>query len=70
MLDDLHGRYTQYLRVHGKLTLMRLADGVHYTGAAGDLIAAQVLTQLRARLPLRGEPRHRPRRSPSARARR
>jgi uncharacterized protein len=49
LLDDFHGRYTPYLRVHGKLTLMRLPDGVHYTAAAGDLIAAQVLKQLRAR---------------------
>jgi hypothetical protein len=48
LLDDAHGRYTPYLRVHGKLTLMRLPDGVHYTAAAGDLIAQQVLTQLRA----------------------
>jgi uncharacterized protein len=48
LLDDAHGRYTPYLRVHGKLTLMRLPDGVHYTGAAGDLIAAQTLKQLRA----------------------
>ena len=49
MLDDAHGRYTPYLREHGKLTLMRLSDGVHYTAAAGDLIARQVLAQLRAR---------------------
>jgi hypothetical protein len=48
MLDDAHGRFAPYLRVHGKLTLMRLPDGVHYTSAAGDLIAAQVLRQLRA----------------------
>jgi hypothetical protein len=48
LLDDFHGRYTAYLRVHGKLTLMRLPDGVHYTQAAGDLIAAQLLKQLRA----------------------
>ena len=47
LLDDYHGRYTAYLRVHGKLTLMRLPDGVHYTEAAGDLIAAQVVAQLR-----------------------
>ena len=46
MLDDFHGRYTPYLRVHGKLTLMRLPDGVHYTPAAGDLVAAQVVKQL------------------------
>ena len=49
MLDDAHGRYTPYLREHGELTLMRLPDGVHYTSAAGDLIAEQVLKQLRAR---------------------
>jgi hypothetical protein len=49
MLDDAHGRYTAYLRVHGQLTLMRLPDGVHYTAAAGDLIAEQVLQQLRTR---------------------
>ena len=49
LLDDAHGRYTAYLRVHGKLTLMRLPDGVHYTAAAGDLVAAQVLKQLHAR---------------------
>ena len=48
LLDDAHGRYTAYLRVHGKLTLMRLPDGVHYTPAAGDLVAEQVLKQLRA----------------------
>jgi uncharacterized protein len=46
LLADAHGRYTPYLRVHGKLTLMRLPDGVHYTGAGGDRIAAQVLAQL------------------------
>jgi uncharacterized protein len=48
LLDDAHGRYTPYLRVHGKLTLMRLPDGVHYTAAAGDLVAAQLVRQLRA----------------------
>ncbi|NUR77187.1 MAG: DUF459 domain-containing protein [Thermoleophilia bacterium] len=48
ILDDAHGRFAPYLRVHGKVTLMRLPDGVHYTAAAGDLIAAQVLKQLRA----------------------
>ncbi|HZQ16046.1 MAG TPA: DUF459 domain-containing protein [Gaiellaceae bacterium] len=48
LLDDAHGRYTAYLRVHGTLTLMRLPDGVHYTAAAGDLIAAQLLKQLGA----------------------
>jgi uncharacterized protein len=53
MLDDFHGRYTAYLRVHGKLTLMRLPDGVHYTQSAGDLIAAQVVRQLGAWFRLR-----------------
>jgi hypothetical protein len=53
LLDDFHGRYTAYLRVHGKLTLMRLPDGVHYTEAAGDLIAARVVRQLRAWFRLR-----------------
>ncbi|HST15482.1 MAG TPA: DUF459 domain-containing protein [Gaiellaceae bacterium] len=47
-LDDFHGRYAQYLRVHGKLTQVRAADGVHYTEAGGDLVAAQVVAQLRA----------------------
>ena len=46
-LDDFHGRYAQYLRVHGKLTQVRAADGVHYTQAGGDLVAAQVVAQLR-----------------------
>ena len=48
LLDDFHGRYAAYLRVHGKLTQMRLPDGVHYTQAGGDLVAAQVVAQLRA----------------------
>jgi hypothetical protein len=47
LLDDAHGRYTAYLRVHGTLTMMRLPDGVHYTSAAGDLIVRQLLAQLR-----------------------
>jgi hypothetical protein len=47
LLDSAQGTYTPYLRVHGKLTLMRLPDGVHYTEAAGDLIAARVLSDLR-----------------------
>jgi uncharacterized protein len=47
LLEGAHGRYTPYLRVNGALTLMRLPDGVHYTAAAGDLIARQTLAQLR-----------------------
>ena len=46
-LDDFHGRYAQYLRVHGKLTQIRASDGVHYTQAGGDLVAAEVVAQLR-----------------------
>jgi len=53
LLDSAHGRYTAYLRVGGKLTLMRLPDGVHYTDAAGDLVAADVLALLRASYTLR-----------------
>jgi hypothetical protein len=53
LLDSAHGRYTAYLRVGGKLTLMRLPDGVHYTDAAGDLVAADVLARLRASYTLR-----------------
>jgi hypothetical protein len=34
--------------VHGKLTQVRAADGVHYTEAGGDLVAAEVVAQLRA----------------------
>jgi hypothetical protein len=47
LLDSAHGKYTPYLRVHGKLTLMRAPDGVHYTQAAGDLVAQLVVEQLR-----------------------
>jgi hypothetical protein len=53
-LDDFHGRYAQYLRVRGKLTQIRAADGVHYTQAGGDLVAAEVVAQLRAWYRLRG----------------
>jgi hypothetical protein len=53
MLDSAHGKYTPYLRVGGKLTLMRLPDGVHYTAAAGDLVARGVLDRLGAYYVLR-----------------
>ena len=53
MLDSAHGKYTPYLRVGGKLTLMRLPDGVHYTSAAGDLIARAVVDDLRGAYALR-----------------
>jgi hypothetical protein len=54
LMADSHGRYTAYRRVNGRLTLMRLPDGVHYTAAAGDLIAKQILKQLGAVYELRG----------------
>jgi hypothetical protein len=53
LLDSAHGKYTPYLRVHGQLTLMRLPDGVHYTSAAGDLVAQAVLARLRTVYDLR-----------------
>jgi hypothetical protein len=53
LLDSAHGKYTAYLRVGGKLTLMRLPDGVHYTDAAGDLVARDVLDELRRAYVLR-----------------
>ena len=48
MLDSASGKFTPYLRVGGKLKLMRLRDGVHFTPAAGDLIAREVLHTLRS----------------------
>ena len=49
MLLNRHGRYADYLPdPHGRLVQMRAADGVHYTAAAGDLIARAVLRQLRS----------------------
>ncbi|HZQ82473.1 MAG TPA: DUF459 domain-containing protein [Gaiellaceae bacterium] len=48
LLSDKHGHYASYLRVNGQLELMRLSDGTHYTAAAGDLIAQQVVKQLGA----------------------
>jgi len=53
LLDSAQGKYTAYLRVDGELTLMRLADGVHYTDAAGDLVARAVLDRLRRAYVLR-----------------
>ena len=47
MLANRRGRYTDYLRdAHGHLVLVRAGDGVHYTAAAGDMIARRVLAQL------------------------
>ena len=47
LLDNPHGKYTPYLRIGGKVTLLRSADGIHFTDAAGDLIALEVLEALR-----------------------
>ena len=41
------GKYTQYLRLGGKVTLLRSADGIHFTDAAGDLIAVEVMEAFR-----------------------
>ncbi len=47
MFATKNGRYTDYLRnAHGRLVLMRAADGVHYQSPAGDLIARAVLARL------------------------
>jgi hypothetical protein len=46
LLDSAHGKYTPYLRVNGKVTLMRASDGIHYTDAAGDLIARDIIRTL------------------------
>ena len=45
-LDGAHGAYTPYLRVDGKLTLMRLPDGVHYTAAGGEVVADEIVRGL------------------------
>jgi hypothetical protein len=47
MLTAPGGRYADYLRdPQGKLVQMRAPDGVHYTSAAGDLIARSILAEL------------------------
>jgi hypothetical protein len=44
---DKHGKYADYLaNPQGRLVLMRSPDGVHYQPAAGDLIAAKVISAL------------------------
>ena len=45
-LDSPHGKYTPYLRVDGKLTLLRPPDGVHYTAAGGDVVADEIVRDL------------------------
>ena len=47
LLDSPRGKYTPYLRIGGKVTLLRSADGIHFTDAAGDLIALEVMEALR-----------------------
>jgi hypothetical protein len=47
MFSTPGGRYADYLRnTQGRLVLMRASDGVHYTSAAGDLLARAVLQRL------------------------
>jgi len=47
LLDSPRGKYTPYLRIGGKVTLLRSADGIHLTDAAGDLIAREVMKAFR-----------------------
>lgn len=47
LLDSPNGKYAQYLRLGGKVTLLRSADGIHFTDAAGDLIAVEVMEAFR-----------------------
>jgi hypothetical protein len=47
LLDSPRGKYTPYLRIGGKVTLLRSADGIHLTDAAGDLIALEVMEAFR-----------------------
>ncbi|HET7566778.1 MAG TPA: DUF459 domain-containing protein [Gaiellaceae bacterium] len=47
LLSTKNGKYADYLRDgHGRLVQMRASDGVHYTQAAGDLIARTLLQRL------------------------
>jgi hypothetical protein len=47
MLDSKRGGYADYLRDdRGRVVLMRARDGIHYTPAAGDMIARVVLRRL------------------------
>jgi hypothetical protein len=47
MLTTPKGAYADYLRdPEGKLVQMRASDGIHYTQAAGDLIAEAILAKL------------------------
>jgi uncharacterized protein len=47
LLDSPRGKYTPYLRIGGKVTLLRSLDGIHFTDAAGDLIALEVMEAFR-----------------------
>lgn len=46
LLSTKSGRYADYLPEGGRLVLMRASDGIHYTPAAGDLIARRILQKL------------------------
>lgn len=55
MFLNRRGRYADYLPDgHGHLVQMRAGDGVHYTPAAGDMVARAVLAQLRRRADFTG----------------
>jgi uncharacterized protein len=53
LLDSPRGKYTPYLRIGGKVTLLRSPDGIHFTDAAGDLIAREVMEAFRELYDLR-----------------
>lgn len=47
LLSTKNGTYADYLRdANGQLVQMRTSDGIHYTAAAGDLIARTLLRRL------------------------
>lgn len=49
MLDNGHSGFAAYLPdAHGHLVLMRAADGIHYTAAAGNAVARAILSRLRS----------------------
>ena len=53
LLDSPRGKYTPYLRIGGKVILLRSRDGIHFTDAAGDLIALEVMEAFRELYDLR-----------------
>ncbi|MBN1697581.1 MAG: DUF459 domain-containing protein [Spirochaetales bacterium] len=43
LLGNEHARYTDYLEIDGKLSQLRLSDGIHLTYAGGKIIAGLLL---------------------------